>query len=103
MDWNVSWFFLGGIAFILGIVNLICLLCKKEQNSIYLIFGSLSLGVVSVFQEVKVINQWIAHGELTLVSKNIAQIQTILSWGIIVLILLNFIDVVLLRIIKGGK
>lgn len=103
MDWNVSWFFLGGIAFILGIVNFICLLRKKEQNSIYLIFGSLSFGVVSVFQEVKMINQWIAHGEFTLVSKNIAHIQIILFWGVIALIFLNFIDVVLLRICRGGK
>ncbi len=97
MDWNVSWIFFGGIAFVLGIINLISLLCRKEKKSIYLVFGSLSCGLISVFQEVEIINQWILHGEVTLVSENIACIKTILVWGIIALILLNFIDVVLLE------
>ena len=100
MDWNVSGIFFGVVAFVVGIINLISLLCRKEKRSIYLVFGSLSCGIISIFQEVKIINQWISHGELTLFSENIARIQTMLFYGMVALILLNFIDVVLLGISK---
>ncbi|MDO5400246.1 MAG: hypothetical protein Q4F17_04595 [Eubacteriales bacterium] len=98
MDWNVSWIIFGGFAFFLGIANLICLLCGREKTSIYFVFGSLSCGMISVFQEIKMINQWILYGKFHLVSGNIGRIQTMLFWGIMALIVLNFIDVVLLRI-----
>lgn len=96
MDWNISWIVLGAISFSFVIINLIRLACGKIKGCAYLVFGSLSLGLFYVYQEVKIINQWISHGELALISESVALIQTVLFWTITGLIILNLFAVIIL-------
>lgn len=104
MDWNLSWIFFWGLSFIFAFINLICLMiCKKEKACIYLVFASLSSGIISVFQEIKIVNQWIMHGEFGLLEENVAKIQLALFGSMGMLIFLNLIDVVLFGIRQKTK
>ncbi|MGL5254204.1 MAG: hypothetical protein ACRC9L_04260 [Brevinema sp.] len=96
MDWNISWIVWSVISFSFVIINLIRLAYGKIKGCTYLVFGSFSLGLFAVYNELKIINQWILHGEIALMSENVASIQTVFFWVIIGIIILNLLAVIML-------
>lgn len=90
MDWNISWIFVGSMAFLLAIVNLIRLIIARKKGNSLLVFGSLSLGAITVLMQYTMLNVWIVHGEMVALENAVPTMIPILTGAIVVLIALNF-------------
>ena len=94
MDWNITWFFTGGIAFLLAIINLIRFFAGQNKGWQTLMFASLSFGAITVLEECRMINQWMEYGE-SVALQSVPQLTRTLTIAVYLGIALNFIILVL--------
>lgn len=91
MDWNISWFFLGGLAYLFLIVNLSRTLTGKTRGWEILSFCSLSFGLLTVLEEYRMVNHWLAWEEMSSISNIVPAVSNALTIAVWVGILLNFV------------
>lgn len=91
MDWNISWFFLGGIAYLLLIINLIRTLIGKNKGWELLSLCSLSFGILAVLEEYRMVNQWLTWGEMDFIYATVPTVIHTLTVAVWVGILLNLV------------
>ena len=98
MGWNLSWIFWGGMAFVLGIVNLGRCVCGKKCGWQALMFGSLSCGLLTVLTEYRMVNDWLQWGDLPAVGDVVPSMTPLLTTAVWIGIGLN-----LLVLLLNGK
>lgn len=94
MDWNITWIFIGGIAFFIAIFNLVQVFRLKSKLTPTLSLVSIAMGAFTILKELKVINIWIENGEINFL-KNISVIYNILNIGLWLLIIINIITLII--------
>ena len=60
---NFKWIILGGLAILFSIIGLIYAIKSKNNGCQIMVFCSLSLGALTVFEEINVIWNWCIFGE----------------------------------------
>lgn len=64
MNWNFAWMILGGLAFLLAIVNLVRTLLGKGRGWQSLMFASLSCGSLALLEEYRMVSRWLQQGDM---------------------------------------
>jgi len=95
MGWNIDWIFLGGIAYLLAIINLVRSLMGCGKGWQTLMFLSLSFGTLTVLEEYRMVNEWLAWGELGSVINVVPNVSGVLTPAVYIGILLNLIILVI--------
>ena len=91
MDWNIHWFILGGVAYLLVIINLIRTFVGKSKGWEALSFFSLSFGSLTVLEEYRMVNQWLSWGEFHFISNSVPSVTNTLTIAVVIGILLNLV------------
>ena len=91
MDWNISWFFFGGAAYFFVIINIIRTFIGKSKGWEILSFCSISFGLLTVLQEYRMVNHWLAWGEMNSVLTVVPSVTNTLTVAVWVGILLNLV------------
>lgn len=64
MDWNITGYLMIWTALSLAAINLILALLSRTNYTAVLLFASLSLGIFSCIEELRVIEQWVQYQEV---------------------------------------
>lgn len=94
MDWNIAWVLWAVIAVLIAAINLIRAFLGKKRGTSVLVLCSLSFGAFSALAEVKMLIQWVEHGEMTILNQAMSSIPNALIAELIVLIILNGIAII---------
>lgn len=95
MDWNISWFFLGGVAYLFVIINLIRTFIGRNKGWEILSFCSLSFGLLTVLDEYRMVNHWLAWEEMNSISTVVPAVTNTLTIAVWVGILLNLVVLII--------
>lgn len=102
MDWNVSWFLYGCLAFIFAIINLLRAILSSKAGSQVLLFCSLSLGGIAILSQLDTAVTWLEYEERALL-ETLPQMSTILAIGLFALISINLLSLVISSIKSKKK
>lgn len=102
MDWNVSWFLYGCVAFIFAIINLLRAILSSKKGGQVLLFCSLSLGGIAIWAQLDTAVTWLEYEERALL-ETLPQMSTILVIGLFALIAINLLSLVISSIKNNKK
>ena len=95
MDWNIGWFFLGEVAYLFVIINLIRTFIGRNKGWEILSFCSLSFGILTVLEEYRMVNQWLTWGEMNFISTTVPSVTNTLTVAVWIGILLNLVVLII--------
>lgn len=95
MDWNISWFFLGGLAYLFVIVNLCRTITGKNKGWEILSFCSLSFGALTVLDQYRMVDHWLAWENMNSISNVVPAVSRSLTITVLAGILLNLLVLIL--------
>ena len=93
MNW--IWILYGGAAFLLTALNLIRTLRGKSGGWQVLLFAALSCGALAVFEQYRMVNTWLAHGDMAAIYDVVPGMTHVLAAALALGLVLNFLVLIL--------
>ena len=97
MGFSGMWVFFGALAFFTAIGNLVGNINGNHNGGEFLMFVSLSSGLLALLAQYHMIGDWALAGDWSAIQDVAPHIGSILSWAVIAEILLNSVVVYLNR------
>lgn len=98
MDWNFGWMLFGAAAFVLVIINLICVCTGKTKGWPVLLLASLACGAASILAQYRMVGHWALHGDMAAIQDVVPTMARIDTIALLIGIVLNLLALTAARL-----